>query len=157
EQKFAVVHDAANRGICGRCYLDEIQAGVLGSGERLLNAHDADLFPVDTDHTDPRRSDLLVAPDAFTLDYTVLLNIPRLKQLRPRCRRKGSLPKRSPTAALLRAALGIMYGLSGQRSILRSRAGLDKPRGCVPSRRRLEAGRGAQPPPRVRSMIRVTS
>src|SRR5690606_5602264 len=73
EHELAVVHDSAYRGIRVRRDLHEVQTQLFGGRKSLLNRHDADLFPVGTDHTNPRRIDLLIAPDAFTLGDSVLL------------------------------------------------------------------------------------
>src|SRR5690606_14104395 len=116
------------RGICVRCDFHQIQAGALGGRKCLLNAHDADLFPVGTDHTDPRRTDLLVAPDAFTLDDIVLLTSLGQNDCGRGVDGRTGLPKLTYGRSLKSPPRPIMHGLSGQWSILRSLGGRDKTR-----------------------------
>src|SRR5690606_31417113 len=105
EHELAVVHDPAYRGVRVRCDLDEVQTRVFGGRKSLLNAHDADLLAVGTDYTNPGRSDLLIAPDAFTLGDSVLLTSlgqndygrgSRLERLASRSRAYGRSPGARP-------------------------------------------------------------
>ena len=58
--ELSVVHDLADRGLSLRGYFDEVEIGIRGDAERVLDAHDAHLLPAGSDQTDFRYADALV-------------------------------------------------------------------------------------------------
>src|SRR5215472_10177615 len=63
EQELPVIHDAHDRRLCGRRYLDQIELRGGGHLQSVVTRHHPGLRPIGRDHTQLRRVDLLVAPD----------------------------------------------------------------------------------------------
>ena len=58
--ELAVVHELADRRARGRSDLDEVEVGLLGEPQGVLDAHDADLLAVRADQADLRHADAVV-------------------------------------------------------------------------------------------------
>src|SRR5690606_14710277 len=79
EQEFAEIHDAADRRIRCRRDLDEVQISGLSHLQYFVPTDDAYLASFSVDHSQLRRGDLFVAPDALTngsSDASYLQNSP---------------------------------------------------------------------------------
>jgi hypothetical protein len=67
-----VVHDPANRRLCSRRYLYQIQAPLFRDLQRLLRRHNAELFILVVDDSNLSRPDALVHPYVFIDGLTLL-------------------------------------------------------------------------------------
>jgi hypothetical protein len=65
EQVFPIVHHAADRRLCVRRNLHEIEALVERTAASFLGQHDSDLLTFCTDDSHFAGVDLLIAPGAF--------------------------------------------------------------------------------------------
>jgi hypothetical protein len=70
---FAVIHDSANRRICSRRNLDQIQTPLFSDLERCLRRHDTELLVLVVNYAYFASSDSLVHPYVF-IDGLVLQN-----------------------------------------------------------------------------------
>ncbi len=59
-QEASVVHDLADGWLRARTHLDEVQPGLSGDQQRLVQVYDADLLALRADESDPDGVDALV-------------------------------------------------------------------------------------------------
>ena len=102
EDKFAVIHDTAHGRVGVRCDLHEIPTSFLCLRQSFCDGHDTHLFAVSSYDAYLRRRNLVVAPDALTLDYIELLttlNPSISRQRRPVTQLNAPLQSQDPQAS----------------------------------------------------------